>query len=320
MPGNSKRKGAIKKTGKGNPTAGSGGRVRRGLEGKGPTPKAKDRPYHKQHKIKAKAEKAAASRPRRSQGKPGGEQEWIAGRNSVVEALRAELPVTAVYVAEGAERDGRLREVFAIAADKGLSLLEVPRVELDRMTAGAVHQGLAARVPAYEYAHPDDLLDLAAANMEQPLIVALDSVTDPRNLGAVVRSAAGFGAHGVLIPERRAAGMTASAWKTSAGAAARVPVASAVNLTRQLKAYQAAGCMVIGLAADGDVSLPDLDLAEGPLVIVVGSEGKGLSRLVAETCDLLVSIPMSSSLESLNAGVAASVTLFAVAQKRATGS
>ena len=145
------------------------------------------------------------------------------------------------------------------------------------MTAGAVHQGLAARVPAYEYAHPDDLLDRAAANGEQPLIVALDSVTDPRNLGAVVRSAAGFGAHGVVIPERRAAGMTATAWKTSAGAAARVPVAQAVNLTRQLKAYQDAGCMVIGLAADGDVSLPDLDLADGPLVIVVGSEGKGLS-------------------------------------------
>jgi 23S rRNA (guanosine2251-2'-O)-methyltransferase len=146
--------------------------------------------------------------------------------------------------------------------------------------------------------------------------VALDSVTDPRNLGAVVRSAAGFGAHGVLVPERRAAGMTASAWKTSAGAAARVPVAQAVNLTRQLKAYQEAGCMVVGLAADGDVALPDLDLADGPLVVVVGSEGKGLSRLVAETCDQLVSIPMASTLESLNAGVAASIALYAIDQRR----
>ena len=317
MPGNSKRKGAIKKTGKGNPTAGSGGRVRRGLEGKGPTPKATERPYHKQHKLKAKAERSASTRPTRGRpGKGSGDSEWIAGRNSVLEALRAELPATAVYVAEGAERDGRLKEVFEIAADKGISLLEVPRVELDRMTAGAVHQGLAARVPAYEYAHPDDLLDAAAANREPALIVALDSVTDPRNLGAVVRSAAGFGAHGVLIPERRAAGMTASAWKTSAGAAARVPVAQAVNLTRQLKAYQEAGCMVVGLAADGEVSLPDLDLATGPLVVVVGSEGKGLSRLVAETCDQLVSIPMASTLESLNAGVAASVTLYAVAERR----
>ena len=166
------------------------------------------------------------------------------------------MPVTAVYVAEGAERDGRLREVFRVAADRGISLLEVSKGELDRLTDGAVHQGLAARVPAYEYAHPDDLLDRAAEAREQPLIVALDSVTDPRNLGAVVRSAAGFGAHGVLVPERRSAGMTASAWKTSAGAAARLPVAQATNLTRQLKAYQEAGCMVIGLAADGDVSLP----------------------------------------------------------------
>ncbi len=315
MPGNSQRRGAIKKTGKGNPTAGSGGRVKRGLEGKGPTPKAKDRPYHKAHKHAKKAEKSSSSKPRR--GGKGGDSEWIAGRNSVVEALRAELPVTSVYVAEGAERDGRLREVFGIAADKGISLLEVPRVELDRMTQGAVHQGLAARVPAYEYADAMDFLDTAAANGEKPLIVALDSVTDPRNLGAVVRSAAGFGAHGVVIPERRAAGMTASAWKTSAGAAARVPVAQVVNLTRQLKAYQEAGCMVVGLAADGEVSLPELDLADGPLVIVVGSEGKGLSRLVAETCDQLVSIPMASTLESLNAGVAASVTLYDVAQKRA---
>ena len=244
----------------------------------------------------------------------------MAGRNSVVEALRAHMPVTGLYVAEGTERDGRLREAFALAAERGLNLLEVPRPELDRLTAGAVHQGLAARVPPYEYAHPDDLLDAAAASGEPPLIVALDSVTDPRNLGAVVRSASGFGAHGVLIPERRAAGMTASAWKTSAGAAARVPVAQAVNLVRQLKAYQEAGCMVIGLAADGDVSLPDLDLATGPLVVVVGSEDKGLSRLVAETCDQLVSIPMATELESLNAGVAASVTLYAISQARAHSS
>ena len=316
MAGNSARRGAIKKTGKGNPTAGSGGRVRRGLEGRGPTPKAKDREGHIAYKARKRAEKAQGARPKRAQ--KAGDTEWIAGRNSVVEALRAEMPVATVYVAEGAERDGRLRETFRLAADRGLSVLEVPRNELDRLTQGAVHQGLAARIPAYEYAHPNDLLDRAAEVGEPPLIVALDSVTDPRNLGAVVRSAAGFGAHGVLIPERRAAGMTASAWKTSAGAAARVPVAQAVNLTRQLKAYQDAGCMVIGLAADGDVALPDLALGDGPLVVVVGSEGKGLSRLVAETCDQIVSIPMVSSLESLNAGVAASVTLYAIAEKRGT--
>jgi 23S rRNA (guanosine2251-2'-O)-methyltransferase len=316
MAGNSKRKGAIRKSSK-RPTAGSGGRVRQGLEGKGPTPKAVDRPYHKAHKVKARSERSTPARPKR---RSAGDDEWIAGRNSVVEALRAGVPVSGVYVAEGTERDARLREAFRLAAEGGISLLEVTRAELDRRTDKAVHQGLAARVPAYEYAHPTDLLDGAAERGEAPLIVALDSVTDPRNLGAVVRSAAAFGAHGVVVPERRAARMTASAWKSSAGAAARLPVAHATNLVRTLKDYQDAGCQVVGLAAGGDLTLPELladrDLASGPLVVVVGSEGDGLSRLVAETCDRLLSIPMTSSVESLNAGVAASIALYALAERR----
>jgi len=195
-------------------------------------------------------------------------------------------------------------------------MLEVSRLELDRLTGRAVHQGVALKVPAYEYAHPDDLVQLAQERQEPPLIVALDSVTDPRNLGAVVRSASGFGAHGVLIPERRSAGMTASAWKVSAGAAARVRVARTVNLTRQLKAYAEQGLMIAGLAADGDISLPELDLADGPLVLVIGSEGKGLSRLISETCDVRVSIPMASALESLNAGVAGGIALYEIARRR----
>jgi len=312
VPGNSSRRGAVRKTSKGNATAGSGGRRRKGLEGKGPTPKAAEREGHKAYRVKKRS--GQTQQPRRS--KPSSETEWVAGRNAVVEALRSGIPVTGVYVAEGAERDGRLREAFRLAAEGGVSLLEVSRAELDRLTNGAVHQGLAAKVPPYDYAHPDDLLALAAERGEPPLIVALDSVTDPRNLGAVARSAAAFGAHGVVVPERRSAGMTASAWKSSAGAAARVPVARTVNLTRQLKAFQAAGCMVVGLAADGDIALPDLDLADGPLVLVVGSEGSGLSRLVAETCDQLLAIPMSRQTESLNAGVAAGVALYAVAQRR----
>jgi 23S rRNA (guanosine2251-2'-O)-methyltransferase len=197
-----------------------------------------------------------------------------------------------------------------------VALLEVPRSELDKFTGAAVHQGVAAKLEAYEYAHPDELIERAAELGEPPLVVMLDGVTDPRNLGAVIRSAAGFGAHGVVIAERRAASMTASAWKSSAGAAARIPVARATNLTRQLKAYQDAGLMVIGLAADGDVTLPELQLGDGPLVVVIGSEGKGLSRLVSETCDQLVSIPTASTLESLNAGVAAGIALYAIAQSR----
>ncbi|WP_232678218.1 23S rRNA (guanosine(2251)-2'-O)-methyltransferase RlmB [Nocardioides sp. R-C-SC26] len=317
MAGNSQRRGAIRKSSK-KPTAGSGGRVRRGLEGKGPTPKAFERPNHKAYKSAQAAARAEARGPRRKTAT--GDAEWIAGRNAVVEALRAGVPINGLYVAEGAERDGRLREAFRLAQDAGISLLEVSRGELDRMTSGAVHQGLAARIPAYEYAHADDLIDAARATGARPLIVVLDQITDPRNLGAIVRSAAAFGAHGVVIPERRAAGMTAAAWKTSAGAAARIPVAQTVNLTRQLKAYQDAGCMVVGLAGDGDLSLPDLvadhDLVRDALVVVVGAEGDGLSRLVAETCDHLVSIPIAAGVESLNAGVAASVCLYAIDEAR----
>ena len=141
-------------------------------------------------------------------------------------------------------------------------------------------------------------------------------MTDPHNLGSVIRSTAAFGGHGVLIPERRAAGLTASAWKASAGAAARIPVARAVNMTRSLTAYKKAGLFVIGLAADGDADLDTFVGGTEGLVVVVGSEGKGLSRLVGETCDALVSIPMSGAVESLNAGVAAAVALAEVARRR----
>jgi 23S rRNA (guanosine2251-2'-O)-methyltransferase len=242
----------------------------------------------------------------------------------VVESLRAHIPATALHVAQGIDVDDRVREALRAAGDQRISVLEVPRADVDRLADGAVHQGLALSVPGYEYLHPDDLLEEArqAAHLAkvEPLLVALDGVTDPRNLGAVVRSAAGFGAHGVVVPERRAARMTAAAWKTSAGAAARIPVAQATNLVRTLKEFQDDGCQVVGLAANGDLSLPDLladpDLASGPLVVVVGSEGDGLGRLVGETCDRLVSIPMASSLESLNAGVAASIALYALSQHR----
>jgi 23S rRNA (guanosine2251-2'-O)-methyltransferase len=245
-----------------------------------------------------------------------GGTEWVVGRNSVVEALRANVPVSAVYIAERTQRDDRLRETLKIVAEHGHPVLEVSRAELDRLTGDAVHQGIALKVPPYDYAHPDDLVERAREQSESPLIVALDSVTDPRNLGAVVRSAAAFGVHGVVVPERRAAGMTAGAWKSSAGAATRVPVARATNLTRQLKSFQQAGLMVAGLDAAGDTDLAQLDLASDPLVLVIGSEAKGLSRLVRESCDVLVRIPMRSDTESLNAGVAAGIALYEIARRR----
>lgn len=313
MAGNSGRRGAVRKSGKGNPTAGSGGRRRKGLEGKGPTPPARDRPGHKAHRAHQAAAKRRQSAPRRHSGPTS---EWVVGRNSVVEALRESVPVTTMYVASGLERDSRVREAMTAAAERRVAMLEVARPELDRMTGGLPHQGLALKVPPYEYAHPDDLLTSADELGEAPLVVALDGVTDPRNLGAVVRSAAAFGAHGVVVPERRAAGMTASAWKTSAGAAARVPVARTVNLPRQLKAYRGAGLVVAGLAAQGSVPLHAFDQAGDGLVLVVGSEGKGLGRLVREHCDVLLRIPMTSATESLNAGVAAGVALYEIARRR----
>lgn len=320
MAGNSQRRGAIRKgSSKKGASVGSGGQRRRGLEGKGPTPKAAERPHHKAHRVaKAVAKRDGSARPT---GRPTGgrrskpSSEIVAGRNSVVEALRADIPVTTMYVAGRIDADDRVREALKTATERGIAILETPRGELDRLTDGAVHQGLALQVPPYEYAHPSDLVDPEAPGI--PLVVALDGITDPRNLGAIIRSVGAFGGHGVVVPERRSAGMTASAWKTSAGAAARVPVALAPNLTRALEEYRKAGFFILGLDMDGDVELPDLQLATEPLVIVVGSEGKGLSRLVSETCDQIVSIPMSSAVESLNAGIATGVTLYEIARQRA---
>jgi 23S rRNA (guanosine2251-2'-O)-methyltransferase len=239
----------------------------------------------------------------------------LVGRNPVLEALRANVPATALYTAQGIDMDDRINEIIRTAADRGIANLEISRAELDRMTGGVLHQGVGLQVPAFAYQPFEDLV-AAALEQQAPLLVALDGVTDPRNLGAVIRSAAAFGAQGVFVPERRAAGITATAWRTSAGAAARVPVAQVTNLTRSLKACRDAGFMVVGLDADGDTDLYDLEAAVGPLVVVVGSEGRGLSRLVGETCDLTVSIPMISEVESLNASVAAAVTLAEVARRR----
>ena len=240
----------------------------------------------------------------------------MAGRNPVVESLRARVPAATLYVGARVARDERVDEAIKLAADRGVPVLKAGPAELDRLTGGALHQGLALRVRAYDYAHPDDLLARAADAGQVPLIAALDSVTDPRNLGAIVRSAAAFGAHGVVVPARRGAGVTAGAWKASAGALARLPVARAANLARALQSYRDAGVFVAGLDAAGEVTIRDLDLATAPLVLVTGSEGKGMSRIVAQTCDVLVRIPIAASTESLNAGVATGIALYEVAAVR----
>src|SRR5262245_45433662 len=311
MAGNSQRRGAVRKAGtKKGPKVGSGGVRRRGLEGRGATPPAHMRPKHPAAKRAAKAQQQQRRQPKRADDK-----EIVLGRNPVLECLRADVPATALYVALGAEADERLTESVRRAADAGIAILEVPRGDLDRLSANGLHQGIALQVPPYEYAHPDHLLTAASNDSAPALLVALDNISDPRNLGAIVRSVSGFGGHGVVIPQRRSASVTAVAWRTSAGAAARLPVARATNLNRTLKNWHDSGLQVVGLDADSDTTLDELD-GYDPTVVVVGSEGKGLSRLVRENCDVVVSIPMAGPTESLNASVAAGVVLAEIARQR----
>ncbi len=376
------------RTKSGKPRAGTGGKGRDRLEGKGPTPPAHLRPGHPaQRRAEAAAragtrragrsepgdgprnpagggaspgsgrrsaakttERGGEARPRadaagraqrgggrregagakrgggtsRARGREergaGDAAEVVAGRNAVLEALRAGVPAAALYAGPRRDADDRVREAVDLAAAAGVPMVETGRAELDRLTGGSVHQGLALRVRPYAYAAAGDLTERARAAGVPALIVALDGVTDPRNLGAVARSVAAFGGHGVLLPARRSARVTAGAWKSSAGALARVPVAQVPNLARALAAYQQEGLFVAGLDAGGDTPVADLAVADAPLVIVVGSEGRGLSRLVAERCDVLARIPMAADTESLNAGVAAGIALHAVAASRAAGS
>lgn len=322
--GNSKKKG---------PSVGTGGHGRRRLEGKGPTPKAEDRPYHKAHKMKKAAERRNAARPKGSSERgparvhnrrgPGKTEDLVTGRNAVLESLRAGVPAKTLYMATRLEVDDRVRETLKLCADAQIPVLEATKPELDRLTEDAVHQGVVLQVPPYEYQDAEDLLDQVIATWKKdksqrpPLIVALDGITDPRNLGAIIRSVSAFAGDAVVLPERRSTGVTATAWKTSAGAAARVPVAKATNLNRAVEKAKAAGFFVVGLDGGGDIQLPALELASEPLVVVVGSEGKGLSRLITENCDQIVSIPIDSAMESLNASMAVGITLYEIARRRA---
>ena len=311
----------------GKPRPGTGGYGRKALQGKGPTPPARMRPGHPAQR-KTSGSRSGAARDDDG-GRPGNggrstagvrgsgdAPEMVAGRNSVAEALRAGVPAVALFVEHRAPSDDKVREAVQLAAEANIPVREAGHAELARLTGGAVHQGVALSVRPYSYLQPDELIERAQAQAELPLIVALDGVTDPRNLGAVARSTAAFGGHGVLIPSRRTASVTAGAWKASAGALARVPVARASNLARALAAYQEAGIFVAGLDASGDTPVAELPVADSPLALVVGSEGRGLSRLIADRCDVIVRIPIGGSTESLNAGVAAGIALYEVARQR----
>ena len=293
-------------------TKGSGGQIRRGLRGKGATPKAEDRVYHAAHKRKLEQQ-------RRNQGRHEKEQaDLVVGRNPVVECLHAKVPAEALYVAFGTGHDDRLSEAVTLANSRGIPVHEVPRQQLDDMTGNGMHQGVGLKIQPYKYADVFDLIANVKERGETGMFVVLDNITDPRNLGAVIRSTAAFGGHGVVIPERRSAQVTGVAWRTSAGTAARLPVARETNLTRTIKQFKDNGYMVVGLDAGGEHTLDTFHAATDPVVIVVGSEGKGISRLVRENCDVIMSIPTEDWVESLNASVAAGVVLSEFARQRRT--
>ncbi|NCZ77441.1 MAG: 23S rRNA (guanosine(2251)-2'-O)-methyltransferase RlmB, partial [Actinobacteria bacterium] len=209
--------------------------------------------------------------------------------------------------------DEKISEAIRLAKNQDLPIKELPRRALDDLTGSSNHQGVALVIKPFNYSDISKVINNAKKPM---MLIGLDGITDPHNLGAVVRSAAAFGADGVIIPERRNAAMTGSAWKASAGAAARMPISQVTNLVRTIQYAKKAGCFVIGLDAQGDQSLSQMKLATESIFIIVGSEGKGLSRLVRENCDLVISIPMQSLVESLNASVATAIVMHWVATER----
>ena len=236
----------------------------------------------------------------------------IEGRNAVIEALRANVTIDKIFIAKG-DTDATLGHIASTAREKGIVVVDADRRKLDNMSRTHSHQGVIAQAAVRAYATVDDILNTAREKGEPPLIVVCDEISDPHNLGAVIRTADAAGAHGVIIPKRRSAGLTAIVGKTSAGAVAHVPVARVPNLTALLKELKEEGVWVFGTAAEGNTDL------KGPAAIVIGSEGEGMSRLVAETCDFTVSIPMFGKINSLNASAAAAVLLYEAVRQRHNG-
>ncbi len=324
MKGNQARRGAISKKSQNKaaaPKLGSGGKHRGTLAGRGPTPKAEERTYHPAYKKKVEREQKTSQEAARAKAatktsvRPAEGNEIVVGRNAVVEAATSGVKIQRVFLASDPSQ-GKMREVFEILAATGAPFKEVTKRDLDRASNGAAHQGIAIEVAEYDYWNLDDLLIRANEQVKPGLLVALDHITDPHNLGAVMRSGAAFGADGLILPDRRSAGVGVVAWKVSAGAAARVPAARVGNLVQALKKCKEAGYFIVGLDGVSDIPIRGLELATEPLVLVTGAEGSGLSRLVRETCDQIVSIPTTGKVESLNAAVATGIALYEIHASR----
>lgn len=256
------------------------------------------------------------SRPgaKKADGEDGSYSDLIAGRNAVMETLKSGRPINKVFIAKG-ERQGSIKELIALVKEKKLILQEVESKRLDEITGGARHQGVAAYASPVEYAEVEDILERARVLSEPPFLVLLDELEDPHNLGAILRTADAAGVHGVLIPKRRSCQLSSTVAKTSAGAVEYVPVARIGNIAQTMKELKKQGLWIVGADMDGDKNYYEADLM-GPMVLVVGSEGKGIGRLVKEHCDFLVKIPMRGKINSLNASVAASILLYESLQQR----
>ena len=240
-------------------------------------------------------------------------EDMLAGRNAVMEALKGSSRINRLMVADGSS-EGSIRELIAVAKEKGVPVQFLERSKLDSMAKGIRHQGVLAQVSPVEYVELEDILTKAREKQEDPFIILLDELEDPHNLGAILRSADAAGAHGVLIPKRRSCPLSATVAKTSAGAVEHVPVARIGNIVQTIKALKEEGLWVAGADMDGK-NYYEADLT-GPLLLVVGSEGQGIGRLVKEQCDFIVRIPMLGAINSLNASVAGSVLMFEVTKQR----
>lgn len=238
----------------------------------------------------------------------------IEGRNAVIEALRAGRPIDKIYIAKG-ETDAALGHIASRAREAGAVVVETDRRKLDVMSITKAHQGVIALASVKEYATIEQLLQIAANRREEPFLILCDEISDPHNLGAIIRTAEAAGAHGIIIPKRRSAGITAVVSKTSAGAVEHLAVARVANLTAAIKELKKHGIWVFGTAADGDRLLWQADM-RGPTAIVIGSEGDGMSRLVAENCDFKVRIPMFGKVSSLNASASAAIVIYEALRQR----
>ncbi|MFD0051542.1 23S rRNA (guanosine(2251)-2'-O)-methyltransferase RlmB [Actinomycetes bacterium NPDC127524] len=240
-------------------------------------------------------------------------EEYIIGKNPVLEALRSERDINKIWVAEGSQK-GQMQQIFSLAKETGVLVQIVPKKKIDQLAEGN-HQGVAALVAAYEYSEVDDLFAVAQERNEAPFFILLDEIEDPHNLGSIMRTADAVGAHGIIIPKRRAVGLTATVAKASTGAIEYIPVARVTNMARTIDELKERAVWIVGTDAKGSDDYRSMD-GKMAIGLVIGSEGKGMGRLVRDKCDFLINLPMAGRVTSLNASVAASLLMYEVYRKR----